>query len=148
VVKRFRRFQADPFSAVFPVIADMQEIQPRRRGCRAAFGAVAGLQRGFHVNRFPFALAHQFQRSGEVADLVMQEGTRLRPDLDFLAFAQMAGHGPHIQLVQRTYRAIGLALAGPEAGKIMMPDQILRGFMHGVFIQGNFYVPCAPGIDR
>ena len=37
----------------------------------------------------------------------------------------------HIEPVQGADGAVGLAFGGPEGGEIVLPDESLRGLMHG-----------------
>src|ERR1700749_2144101 len=96
------------------LVIHTHQIEPIRRCDGAAFAAVLSIARAFHVAARPLAVAHQFQTSHHRADLVVQERTRRRVDVHFLA------HARHVETVERLHRRLRLTLRGAEGGEIVL----------------------------
>ena len=63
-------------------------------------------------------------------------------------YNDMLALSPHIELVERLYRAVGLAMYRSESGEIMKADQPLRGAMHGFCIKWLRDAPCLSRLQR
>ena len=80
----------------------------------AGSAAINGLKCGFHIIRMPFSGAYKSKGSGDVAYLMMQEGSCSGMNVYLFTL------GLYIKPVKGTKGGFCLTLACPKAGKIVV----------------------------